>query len=64
MTLWCSYGSRIGRTGMACRILKLKSPPEVNPAGLSIQFAGQIREPEDKHLEHTTSRSLRNPAAS
>ena len=61
MTLWCSYGSGIGKTGMARRILKLKSPPEMNPTGLNLVHGESPGNGANEHLEHTTaSRPLRN----
>ena len=33
MTPWCSYGSRIGKPGMARRILKVKKPAENESGG-------------------------------
>ena len=50
MTPWWSYGSRIGKPGMACRILKLKSPPDESDGLL---FTGEAGNGEDEHLEHT-----------
>ena len=40
-------GSRIGNPGMVCRILKVKSPPGVNPAGLDSVHGNEARKRTD-----------------